>query len=97
MNPLPHWRAFADRFRCVTNMVHRASLPKDYEPKDLIDLCNTPISQNERRVFQFLLHVWNRHEFPFELSEIIGWDEQHHQEFINWVTGQTLNQPCRYF
>lgn len=43
------------------------------------------------------LHVWNHHDFKFDLSDILFWDTLHKKAFFNWVNGQTLGRPCRYF
>jgi integrase/recombinase XerD len=32
-----------------------------------------------------------------KLSQMVGWDADHRRAFIDWATGSTLGEPCRYF
>jgi hypothetical protein len=104
MPPIQTWRILADTFRATDLLVRRGKLPADYKPEDAIFLYNeVPLSTHERNILGFLLHVWNKYDFPFELSEVEGWDPRHpppvgtRQAFIGWVTGKTLGRPLRYF
>ena len=78
-------------------LVRRERLPVDFQPTDAISLYEEAISTHERSILSFLLHVWNRYDFPFELSEIAMWSPEHQKAFCGWVNGGTLGQPCRYF
>ena len=98
MTPLQAWRRLAGTFHAIELMVRAEKLPQDYKPDDAIFLYReVPVSTHEGAALKFLLHVWNHYDFPFELSEVAGWDPRHEQAFINWVNGQTLGRPCRYF
>ena len=98
MSPLQSWRQLADTFRVTALLINWGRLPTDYKPEDAIFLYNEgPLSTNERTILGFLLHVWNRYDFPFDLAETTGWDPSHQQAFIGWVTGKTLGRPLRYF
>jgi hypothetical protein len=98
MPPIQAWRTLADTFRATDLLVRRDKLPTNYKPEDAIFLYReVPLSTHERSILGFLLHVWNQYDFPFELSDIVGWDQAHQQAFTGWVTGKTLGQPLRYF
>jgi hypothetical protein len=97
MSPPQAWQLLAKSFRITTILVRRDRLPEDYQPQDAIELCKESLSTYEHSVLSFLVHVWNRYDFPFELSEIAGWDEEHQRAFYNWANGRTLGRPCRYF
>lgn len=95
---LAHWRRFAQSFPALAKLVHNGSLPPDYQPSDLDRLRRqAPFTNNEDNVFQFLLHVWNRYDYEFELSQMLCWDLKHRQAFLDWYTGRTLGSPSRYF
>jgi hypothetical protein len=101
LNDNNHYRALA--ISCGSISLHRRldpfrKAPIDFEPEDLERLANKgPASLSERAVLRFLLHIWSRFEFPFELSQTAGWDAEHRHAFIDWATGRTLGEPCRYF
>ena len=97
MSPAQAWRILAKSFNITSRFVQFQRLPEDFSPEDAIALHEEPISTHERSVLSFLLHVWNRYDFPFELSEVAGWTEQHQRAFSNWASGRTLGRPCRYF
>jgi hypothetical protein len=98
MDSIDHWRALAGRFHYIAASVRYGKLPEAFEPEDLERLASQgPASLSERAVLSFLLHVWSRREFPFELSQMVGWDADHRRAFIDWATGSTLGEPCRYF
>lgn len=95
---IERWRALAERFHYIAASVRYGKLPADFEPEDLEYLANRgPVSLSEQAVLGFLLHIWSRVEFPFELSQTADWDGEHRRAFIDWVTGRTLGEPCRYF
>ena len=95
---LSHWRQFAESFPALAKLVRNGTLPTQYKPADLDQLRDKiPFTNNEHTVFQFLLHVWNRYDFEFELSQMLCWDLPHRQAFLDWYTGRTLGQPSRYF
>jgi hypothetical protein len=72
------------------------NLPADFEPADLIRLPDrVPLSGAEQGVLNFLLHIWDYTENPFELSATQRWDEDHLAAFGRWVTDP--EEPCRYF
>ncbi len=97
-NPILHWRGLAERFHCIPRMVRQKKLPEDYEPYDLYKLKKKgAATRSELAVLQFLLHVWNHQEYEFELSGMVGWDDDHRAAFADWVNGDTLREPCRYF
>ena len=98
MTPLQSWQLLANTFHAIDLLIRYGKLPADYKPEDAIRLCReVPLSTHERNILGFLLHVWNKYDFPFELSEVEGWDPRHQQAFIGWVTGKTLGRPMRYF
>ena len=93
MSPLQAWRTLADTFRATDLLVRWGKLPADFKPEDAIFLYREgPLSTHERNILGFLLHVWNKYDFPFEsvsvpegpLSEVEGWDPRHQQAFIGW-------------
>lgn len=95
---LTHWRLLAEHFPALAKLVANGSLPPDYQPSDLDRLRRqVPFTDNEQNVFQFLLHVWNRYDYEFELSQMLCWDLKHRQAFLDWYTGRTLGSPSRYF
>ena len=81
------------RTRTFSHIEHLARF--DRLPPDF--LCEEPISTHERSILSFLLHVWNHYDYPFDLSEVAGWSDQHQIAFSNWVSGHTLGTRCRYF
>ena len=91
------WQKFAKTFDLTERMVKGDRLPDDFYPEHAVQLFDETLSTYERSVLSFLLHVWNRYDFPFELSEVAGWTEQHQRAFSNWANGRTLGRPCRYF
>ena len=91
------WQKFAKTFDFTERMVRGDRLPADFYPEHAVALFGEPLSTYERSVLSFLLHVWNRYDFPFELSEVAGWSDESLHAFGNWATGQVLNEPCRYF
>ena len=91
------WQKFAKTFDLTERMVKGDRLPDDFYPEHAVQLFDETLSTYERSVLSFLLHVWNRYEYPFELSEVVGWSEQNLRAFGKWVTGQTLREPCKYF
>lgn len=98
MTSVQAWRRLADTFHSLPQLVDYKKLPVDYGPEEAIQIYkNTPLSRAERALLGFLLHVWNRYDFPFELSDIALWDSRHRTAFLNWVNGKTLGEPCRYF
>ncbi len=97
MPPAQAWRLFAKTFHVTNLLVQRDRLPKNFLPEHAIELFEEAISTHERSILSFLLHVWNRYDFPFELSEVVLWGPQHQQAFRDWVNGKTLGTPCRYF
>ena len=106
MPPTQSWQLLANTFHAIDLLVRCGKLPADYGPEDAIFLYReVPLSTHERNILGFLLHVWNKYDFPFEsvsvpegpLSEVEGWDPRHQQAFIGWVTGKTLGRPLRYF
>jgi hypothetical protein len=97
MPPAQAWQLLAKTFALTELLILRDRLPKDFQPTDAIALCEGAISTHERSVLSFLLHVWNRYDFPFELSEVAMWGPDHQRAFSNWVNGETLGKPCRYF
>ena len=98
MSPLQSWQLLANTFHAIDLLVRCGKLPADYGPEDAVFLYKeVPLSTHERNIVGFLLHVWNKYDFPFELSEVEGWDPRHQQAFIGWATGKTLGRPLRYF
>lgn len=106
MSPLQSWQLLANTFHAIDLLIGYGKLPANYDrrkslwdkPEDAIFLyTEVPLSTHERNILGFLLHVWNKYDFPFELSEVEGWDPRHQQAFIGWVTGKTLGRPMRYF
>ena len=97
MSPPQAWRLLARSFHITELFVRRQRLPENYGPEDAVALFKEPLSTHERSLLSFLLHVWNRYDFPFELSEVAGWDSRHQRAFTNWANGRTLGRPCRYF
>jgi hypothetical protein len=98
MPPTQAWRVLADTFHSLPQLVDANKLPINYGPEEAIDLYrNVPLSSRERSLLSFLLHVWNRYEFDFALSDLMFWDFDHQKAFSEWVGGQTLGQACRYF
>lgn len=91
------WQNLAKTFALTELLIRRDRLPKDFQPADAIALYEEAISTHERSILSFLLHVWNRYDFPFELSDVAMWDPNHLQAFSKWVNGETLGKPCRYF
>jgi hypothetical protein len=98
MTELHRWRLLADSFPCLTRMMAGKRIPTDYTPDTLIDLYSYgALSTSERSVMGFLLHVWNRYDFSFELPDTQTWDEAHQKAFIAWANGGKLGKPLRYF
>lgn len=91
------WQKFARTFDLTERMVCGDRLPADFYPEHAVALFQEPLSTYERSVLSFLLHVWNRYDFPFDLSEVAGWSDDNLHSFGRWATGQTLKDPCRYF
>ena len=52
---------------------------------------------HERSILSFLLHVWNRYDYSFDLSEVAMWNPEHQRAFCDWANGKTLGKRCRYF
>ena len=92
------WRTLANSFHHLPRIIQGGKLPANYTPQDMIEAYRSePLSTSERSLFSFLLHVWNRYEFQFDLAEICFWDDGHRNAFLSWVNGKTLGTPCRYF
>ena len=94
---IQRWRALADRFRCTQVFLDRGRLPENYEPRHVIGLLEEALSSSERVIFTFLCHVWNRYDYPFELSEVVIFDRDHRQALADWVTGKATGVPVQYF
>lgn len=97
MPPFQAWRTLANTFALIELLILRDRLPEDFQPADAITVYEEALSTHERSILSFLLHVWNRYDYPFELSEVAVWGPDHQRAFINWVSGRTLGKPCRYF
>ena len=97
MPPAQAWRILAKSFHVTELFLRSRRLPDDFKPTDAIDLYEEAVSTHERSILSFLLHVWNRYDYSFDLSEVAGWTEQHQRAFSNWASGRTLGRPCRYF
>lgn len=97
MSPASIWQLFAKTFQLIELLILRDRLPENFQPMDAIELYQGPINIEERTILLFVLHVWNREEYRFELSEVDKWGPPHQQAFCDWVNGKTLGQPCRYF
>lgn len=97
MPPKQAWRTLAKSFHLTNVFVRARRLPEDFQPVDAIDLYEEAISTQERSILSFLLHVWNRYDYSFDLSEVAGWDERHQRAFSDWAGGRTLGRPCKYF
>lgn len=94
---MSRWRTLAGHFPCTAALVTQGKLPQNYEPRDVIKLYAAgPVSSDERRVLLFLLHVWNRYDYPFELSEAMTWDPSHLKAFLGWISGRILGGPFLY-
>ena len=91
------WQNLANTFALIKLLIRRDRLPENFQPEHAIALYEEPISTHERSILSFLLHVWNRYDFTFELSEVAMWGPEHQRAFSNWVNGRTLGEPCRYF
>ena len=98
MNDISRWRCLADSFPCLSRMMAGKRIPANYTPETLIDLArHGALSTSERSVLSFLLHVWNKYDFTFELPDTQIWDADHQKAFIAWSNGRTLGKPLRYF
>lgn len=98
--PIDHWRHLATRFPAIATLVGCGHLPKPFEPGDLVALLarGEQLAESWRGVLRFLLHLWNRHDHPFDLAEVRRWDDRHAAAFTAWVTGEACEgRPCRYF
>ena len=91
------WQQFAKTFQITEHFIRADRLPKDFYPEHAVALFEEPLSTQERSTLSFLLHVWNRYEYPFELSEVAGWSEEHQRALGAWVMGRSLDDLCRYF
>lgn len=90
------WRQIAYSFHRVAHHVDRGNLPPSFEAGDLARLSTrVPLSGAEEGVCNFLCHIWNKDDHPFELSQVQRWDEEHLEAFGRWVTDS--EEPCRYF
>jgi len=90
------WREIANSFHRVAHHVAQGNLSSDYQAADLERLpARVPLCGAEQGVFNFLLHIWNHHDHPFDLSEIQRWDEDHLAALGSWVTDP--DEPSRYF
>lgn len=86
-------RQIATSFHRIAHQVAKSNLPADFEPEGLTRLSDrVPLSGAEQGVLNFLLHIWDYTENPFELSATQRWDEDHLAAFGRWVT-----DSCRYF
>lgn len=94
---IQRWRTLADRFRCTQVFLQRGRLAADYGPTDVIGLLEEALSSSERVIFTFLCHVWNRYDYPFELSEVVIFDDEHRQALADWITGKATGEPVHYF
>ena len=96
MTRVEEWRKIAASFHRIAHQVARGNLPTDFEAGDLDRLPErVPLSGAEQGVLNFLLHIWDYTENPFDLSETQRWDEEHLAAFGRWVTDP--EEPCRYF
>ena len=68
----------------------------DFETGELARLSErVPLSDAEKGVVSFCLHIWSHSDHPFDLTETQRWDEEHLAAFGRWVTDS--EEPCRYF
>ena len=97
-NTLNRWRRLGRCFHTVSRLEARGSLSPDFTPADLEWMVReSGISNNERSVLRFLLHTWNGYDNPFELRDILGWDNQHLRALADWITGKADGDPVQYF
>ena len=97
MPPVHAWQLLAKTFQLTEVLVLRDRLPEDFKPEHAVELYKEPISTHERSILSFLLHVWNRYDYSFDLSEVAMWNPEHQRAFCDWANGKTLGKRCRYF
>ena len=97
MPPTQAWQLLAKTFQLTELLVRRDRLPENFQPEHAIALYEEPISTHERSILSFLLHVWNRYDYSFDLSEVAMWNPEHQRAFCDWASGKTLGKRCRYF
>ncbi|HMN13745.1 MAG TPA: hypothetical protein PKD55_15640 [Bellilinea sp.] len=98
MSTAQRWRQVAMTFHRVAYYVGHHKIPPDFEAEDLQRfLERNPVTGAERGVFEFCLHIWDRKQQPFELSQVIRWDEDHLKAFAAWASGADTGEPCQYF
>ena len=108
MPPVHAWQLLAKTFQLTEVLVLRDRLPEDFKPEHAVELYKEPISTHERSQgrrplrglpshLSFLLHVWNRYDYSFDLSEVAMWNPEHQRAFCDWASGKTLGKRCRYF
>ena len=97
MPPVHAWQLLAKTFQLTEVLVLRDRLPEDFKPEHAVELYKEPISTPERSILSFLLHVWNRYDYSFDLSEVAMWNPEHQRAFCDWANGKTLGKRCRYF
>lgn len=96
MTRTQQWRQIAVSFHRIAHHVQAGNLPVDFEPEDLLRLPDrVPLSGAEQGVLNFLRHIWDHTENPFDLSATQRWDEDHLTAFGRWVID--AEEPCRYF
>jgi hypothetical protein len=95
---LDRWRNLAQRFHVIRFMVSIKRLPEDFEPADFDHMVkHEGLSRGELSVMRFLLHTWNGYDNPFEMRDILGWDECHLGALADWITGKATGEPVHYF
>jgi hypothetical protein len=89
------WRTVARRFPGIVGHVQSGHLPQDFHPQDLRDLEDrTFLTEEEKSACQFLRHLCEPSNTPFDLATVRGWDRDQLDAFQAWASGPNR---CRYF
>lgn len=87
MSRAQEWRLVAGSFHRIAYHVEKGDLARLSE--------RVPLSDAEKGVVSFCLHIWSHSDHTFDLTETQRWDEEHLAAFGGWVTNP--DEPCRYF
>lgn len=77
--------ALAMSFRAYREKVARGQLHELWDAQRVSEWLETA-AWGERRVYRFLLSVWDKSENSFDLHDALSvWDDEHRAAFIAWA------------